>query len=289
MIDLHAHTNHSDGLDSPTELVLNAKSAGVSVLAITDHDTVSGWDEARAAALRAGIGLISGIEVSTRSELPGGRGISVHILAYLPDPNNEPLMSRLAATRESRYSRAIKMVELLAEDYPISWEEITQHIKAGSTVGRPALADALVRKGVVATRSEAFESILHRRSKYYVSELSLPTPEAIGLISAAGGVAVMAHPLIDFPAGASVEDLPRDHFDSLIQQGLAGFEVDHRAVPQVARTWLRQLALEHNLIVTGSSDYHGVGGKDNLLGENQTAPEMLERILDQATGFEGFL
>jgi predicted metal-dependent phosphoesterase TrpH len=181
------------------------------------------------------------------------------------------------------------MVDLLAEDYPISWEEITQHIKAGSTVGRPALADALVRKGIVATRSEAFESILHNKSKYYISELSLPTPEAIQLIVEAGGVSVMAHPLINFPAGASVEDLPRDHFDSLIQSGLAGFEVDHRAVPEIARTWLRNLALEHDLIITGSSDYHGVGGKDNRLGENQTAPEMLERILDQATGFQAFL
>ena len=289
MIDLHAHSNHSDGLDSPTELVVNAQKAGVSILAITDHDTVSGWDEAKVAASSSGIGLVPGIEVSTRAELPSGRGISVHILAYLPDPTYEPLMSRLAATRESRVSRAKRMVDLLAEDYPISWEEITQHIKVGSTVGRPALADALVRKGIVATRSEAFESILHNKSKYYISELSLPTPEAIQLIAQAGGVSVMAHPLINFPAGASVEDLPRDHFDSLIQFGLAGFEVDHRAVPEVARTWLRNLALEHDLIITGSSDYHGVGGKDNRLGENQTAPEMLERILDQATGFQAFL
>ncbi len=289
MIDLHAHTNHSDGLDSPAELVANAQKAGVRVLAITDHDTVSGWDEARVAAMSAGIGLVPGIEVSTRAELPSGRGLSVHVLAYLPDPNFEPLMSRLAATRESRVSRAKRMVDLLAEDYPISWDEITLHIKAGSTVGRPALADALVRKGIVSTRSEAFESILHNKSKYYISELSLPTPEAIELIAKAGGVSVMAHPLIDFPAGASAHDLPRAHFESLIQLGLGGFEVDHRAVPELARTWLRNLALEHNLIVTGSSDYHGVGGKDNRLGENQTAPEMLERILDQASGFQTFL
>ena len=289
MIDLHAHSNHSDGLDSPAELIDNAQKAGVKILAITDHDTVSSWDEAIVAASSAGIGLVPGIEVSTRAELPSGRGLSVHILAYLPDPNFEPLMSRLAATRESRVSRAKRMVDLLAEDYPISWEEITQHIKVGSTVGRPALADALVRKGIVATRSEAFESILHNKSKYYISELSLPTPEAIQLIEQAGGVSVMAHPLINFPAGASPEDLPREHFESLIQVGLRGFEVEHRAVPEVARTWLRNLALEHNLIITGSSDYHGVGGKDNRLGENQTAPEMLERILDQATGFQAFL
>jgi predicted metal-dependent phosphoesterase TrpH len=289
VIDLHAHTNHSDGTDSPSELVRAAEEAGVSVLAITDHDTVSGWDEARLAAMASGIGLIPGIEVSTRAELPNGRGISVHILAYLPDPNFEPLMSKLSATRESRISRAKRMTELLAEDYPISWDEIVANIKPGSTVGRPALADALVRRGVVATRSEAFESILNRKSRYYVSELSLPTSEAIQLIAAAGGVSVMAHPLIDFPAGAAVEDLPRDHFQALIQDGLHGFEVNHRAVPEIARNWLKELAFEHNLIVTGSSDYHGVGGKDNRLGENETTPEMLERILDQATGFEAFL
>lgn len=289
MIDLHAHTNHSDGLDSPTELIQNAKTAGVSVLAITDHDTVSGWEEAAQAAGSLGIGLIPGIEVSTRAELPNGRGISVHILAYLPNPEFEPLMSRLAATRQSRVSRAQRMVDLLANDYPISWDEIASNIQPGSTVGRPALADALVRAGVVATRSEAFESILHRKSKYYVSELSLPTVEAIRLISAAGGVSVMAHPLIDFPAAAAVEDLPADHFEELIAAGLDGLEINHRAVPLNARNWLGELAFKHDLIVTGSSDYHGVAGKDNRLGENETSPEMLERILGQATGFDPFL
>ncbi len=289
MIDLHAHTNHSDGTDSASELVENASKSGVTVLAITDHDTVSGWDEAIQKAQSLGVGLVPGIEVSTRAALPGGRGISVHVLAYLPDPTNSALMTRLEATRESRVTRAKKMVDLLAEDYPISWDEISANVRPGSTIGRPALADALVRKGVIANRSQAFESILHRSSKYYVSELSLPTEEAIRLISDAGGVSVMAHPLIDFPAGASSSDLPREHFEHLIELGLDGFEVDHRAVPDVAKDWLRELAFQHNLIVTGSSDYHGVGGKDNRLGENQTSPEMLERILNQASGFEAFL
>lgn len=99
----------------------------------------------------------------------------------------------------------------------------------------------------------------------------------------------MAHPLIDFPAGAAESDLPKEHFLSFIEAGIMGFEVDHRSVPQLAKTWLRNLAFEHNLIVTGSSDYHGVGGKENKLGENQTAPEMLERILSQAFGSEAFL
>ncbi len=286
MIDLHAHTNHSDGKDTPTELVQNAVKAGVEVLAITDHDTVSGWDEAISAAQSVGIGLIPGIEVSTRALTPSGHGVSVHMLAYLPDPNNQPLIGALNRTKESRMVRAREMVARLSKDYPIDFDLVLSQLPEGSTIGRPAIADALVEAGIVPTRSAAFPSILHRSSPYYVSEKSLDTIDAIELIRQAGGVSVMAHPLIDFPPGAKREDLPRAHFETLIEAGLNGLEVDHRAVQSLAKSWLRDLALKHNLIVTGSSDYHGVGGKDNLLGENTTDPKMLERIIDQASGFE---
>ena len=286
MIDLHAHTNHSDGKDTPTELVQNAAKVGIKILAITDHDTVSGWDEAITAAQSHGLGLIPGIEVSTRAVTPSGHGVSVHMLAYLPDPNNQALITALNRTKESRMVRAREMVARLSKDYPIDFELVLSQLPQGSTIGRPAIADALVEAGIVPTRSDAFTSILHRSSPYYVSEKSLDTIEAITLIRQAGGVSVMAHPLIDFPPGAKREDLPRAHFETLIEAGLNGLEVDHRAVPHVAKVWLRDLALKHNLIVTGSSDYHGVGGKDNLLGENVTSPEMLDRIIDQASGFE---
>jgi predicted metal-dependent phosphoesterase TrpH len=286
VIDLHAHTNHSDGKDTPTELVQNAAKVGIEILAITDHDTVSGWDEAITAAQSHGLGLIPGIEVSTRAVTPSGHGVSVHMLAYLPDPNNQALITALNRTKESRMVRAREMVARLSKDYPIDFELVLSQLPQGSTIGRPAIADALVEAGIVPTRSDAFTSILHRSSPYYVSEKSLDTIEAITLIRQAGGVSVMAHPLIDFPPGAKREDLPRAHFETLIEAGLNGLEVDHRAVPNVAKVWLRDLALKHNLIVTGSSDYHGVGGKDNLLGENVTSPEMLDRIIDQASGFE---
>jgi predicted metal-dependent phosphoesterase TrpH len=286
VIDLHAHTNRSDGKDTPTELVQNAAKVGIKILAITDHDTVSGWDEAITAAQSHGLGLIPGIEVSTRAVTPSGHGVSVHMLAYLPDPNNQALITALNRTKESRMVRAREMVARLSKDYPIDFELVLSQLPQGSTIGRPAIADALVEAGIVPTRSDAFTSILHRSSPYYVSEKSLDTIEAITLIRQAGGVSVMAHPLIDFPPGAKREDLPRAHFETLIEAGLNGLEVDHRAVPNVAKVWLRDLALKHNLIVTGSSDYHGVGGKDNLLGENVTSPEMLDRIIDQASGFE---
>lgn len=286
VIDLHAHSNRSDGKDSPTELVVNAAKAGVSVLAITDHDTTAGWDEAILAGRRNQVRIIPGIEVSTRQVIGNHRSISVHILAYLPDPNNSELAEELEKTRNSRITRAKKMVDLLAEDYPISWELVAAQLPAGSTVGRPAIADALVAVGVVPNRSDAFTSILHSKSRYYVSDHAMQTDRAIELIRKAGGVSVIAHPLVDFPAGASLSDLPTESFEKLIKAGLDGIEVDHRAVPDRAKRWLRRLALKHQLIITGSSDYHGVGGKENLLGENQTSPEMLQRILDQASGFE---
>lgn len=286
MIDLHTHSTRSDGIDTPTELVEKARQAGITVLAITDHDTTSGWDEAIQAAQRVGIGLVPGIEVSTRSEIAEGRRISVHILAYLPNPEHPELISELAKTRESRVNRAREMVERLSKDYEISWADIEAQIEPGATVGRPAIADALVELGIVPTRSDAFTSILHRTSPYYVSDHSLDTAEAIDLIRRAGGVSVMAHPLIDFPAGASELDLPTEHFERLIAAGLDGVEVRHRSVPDFARRWLTTLAQKHNLIQTGSSDYHGLGAKENLLGENTTDPEMLERIVDQAEGFE---
>lgn len=291
LLDLHTHSNRSDGLDSPSYLVERAKSLAVTVLALADHDTVDGWQEAQDAAVRHQIGLVPAIEVSTHSEVMGDAGtrrISVHILAYLPDPTNSKLAAELKKSRDSRLIRAKKMVELLAEDYPINWQSIEAEIRPGATVGRPALADALVTAGVVADRTEAFLEILAKGSKYYLSEHSLETAEAISLIKQSGGVPVMAHPLMNFPAGASTSDLSSDNFLRLIAAGLAGVEIEHRQVPENARNWLRELAAEHDLIITGSSDYHGVGGKVNELGENSTQPEQLSRILELATGYEAY-
>ena len=288
VIDLHAHSNRSDGKDSPSELVRKAGAAGIEVLAITDHDTTDGWEEALAAARSEGIGLIPGIEVSTRSNVEG-RSISVHILAYLTNPDDPSLAQELSKTRSSRITRAKEMVDRLSADYSITWSDVENQLPAGATVGRPAIADALVSLGIVPTRSDAFASILSKRSKYYVSDYSVDTALAIQLIRQAGGVSVMAHPLIDFPAGKSELDLPLRHFEKLIAAGLDGLEINHRSVPDFAKSWLSDLALKHNLIVTGSSDYHGDGAKENLLGENTTAPDQLARITNQASGFEPLL
>jgi predicted metal-dependent phosphoesterase TrpH len=283
-IDLHLHSHHSDGLDSPAELVSQAVEANLDVIALTDHDTTRGWDEAYRACAGAGIGFIPGIEVSSHSTNATGRRISVHLLAYLPDPDHAELRTALDATRESRVTRAQRMVERLAKDFPISWQDVESGLKQGATIGRPAIADALVRLGIVPNRSDAFQSILSSRGPYYISEHNQDTVSAIGLIRAAGGVPVLAHPLAGWPLSADSSDLPHAEFEVLISAGLAGFEVDHRLVPVAARNWLRELALRHGLVVTGSSDFHGKLGKENRLGENLTAIDQLQLIVDQATG-----
>jgi predicted metal-dependent phosphoesterase TrpH len=257
-------------------------------LAITDHDTTDGWQEALKVARSQGIGLVPGIEVSTRSKV-NGRSVSVHILAYLPNPEDPQLQLELAKTRGLRITRAREMVERLSADYPICWPDVCSQLPSGATIGRPAIADALISLGVVPTRSDAFASILSRTSRYYVSDYSIDTGAAIELIRGAGGVSVMAHPLIDFPAGRSELDLPLGHLKKLISLGLDGLEIHHRSVQEFARSWLNDLALKHNLIVTGSSDYHGDGAKENRLGENTTSPDQLARIVNQASGFEPLL
>jgi predicted metal-dependent phosphoesterase TrpH len=292
IIDLHAHSTRSDGKESPTEVFEQAALAGVNILALTDHDTVSGWAEASAAARRLGLGFVPGIEVTTRAMVKRRdreHFISVHLLAYLPDPNHAALASVLGDSVATRETRAKAMVDLLANDFDITWDLVLEQLTEGATIGRPALADALVQLGVVSHRSEAFESILSKDGGYYIPAETADVFDAINLIREAGGVPVIAHPLGGAPDNLNRGDLPQEHFEKLIAGGLAGFEVFHREVPQVAREWLLGLADKHDLIVTGSSDYHGEHGKPNRLGENSTSPEMLQRIIEMASGVEAQL
>ena len=267
-------------------MVTFAAQAGITTLGLTDHDTTDGWPEAFRAAQTVGVNIVPGIELSTHAVNGAGRRISVHLLAYMPDPNHPGLVAAMSETKDGRVNRAKRMVELLAEDYPISWDDVISHMDPGATIGRPALADALVRAGIVPNRSAAFESILAKGSRYYISEYSLNTIEAIELVREAGGVPIMAHPLTDISDDPQSSDLPLVEFEHLVEVGIAGWEVNHRLVPRRAREWLNDLAGKHNLITTGSSDYHGHLGKDNRLGENSTELEMLQRIVDQASGCE---
>ena len=273
MIDLHTHTTASDGTDSPFELVNKALSAGITTLAITDHDSTSGWAEA-ISALRPPLSLVLGAEISTLTS----DGVSVHMLGLLFDGADLEMQTMLAESRDTRLPRMRKMIELLSADgIKITMEDVMAAAPEGATVGRPHLADALVRNGVVTTRDEAFLDLLHNDSKYYVTHAA-PTPEsAIACIRRAGGVAVIAHPF----ASRRGETISAESFSGLVKAGLNGIEVNHRDHTADERQRLNEIADQLQLVKTGSSDYHG-NGKLNSLGENLTDPAQWERLESMA-------
>ena len=238
-------------------------------MAITDHDSTSGWSEA-ITALRPSLSLVLGAEISTLTL----DGISVHMLGLLFDGEDKSMQNMLAESRDTRIPRMRKMIDLLAADgINISIEDVMAAIPVGATLGRPHLADALVRNRVVATRDEAFLELLHNDSKYYVTHAA-PTPEdAIRQINQAGGVAVIAHPF----ASRRGEVISAATFTNLVAAGLHGIEVNHRDHSQAEREQLAQIADQLGLVKTGSSDYHG-NGKLNELGENLTDPEQWARL-----------
>lgn len=273
MIDLHTHTNCSDGTDSPRELVNKAIAQGLEVLGISDHDTTSGWKEATE-TLRGSLKLALGSEISCLTT----DGISVHMLGLLFDSEHAEMQQVLEETRDGRLPRMRKMIEKMrAEGMDISMEDVEQAMPAGATMGRPHLADALVAKKIVKSRDEAFIDLLHNESRFYVSHAA-PTPvEAIALIRRAGGVAVIAHPF----ASHRGQILKAEDFSELVAAGLNGIEVDHRDQNPDERAMLRSIAKELDLVVTGSSDYHGTG-KLNSLAENHTHREQWEKLESQA-------
>jgi predicted metal-dependent phosphoesterase TrpH len=268
VIDLHTHSNMSDGTDSPSELIRKAEAAGISLLALTDHDTISGW-QAACAALTSGMDLVLGAEISC---------ISIHMLGLLFDPENEALLTELAKTRENRLTRMDRIIEKLnAAGIEISIEDVMAQLSDGATLGRPHLADALIAKGHVDSREAAFTALLHNGSKYYVSHYS-PTPEAaIRLIKAAGGVAVIAHPY----ASQRGKIITAESFTSLVEAGLDGIEVDHRDHNESEKASLLRVAYSYDLAITGASDYHG-SGKINQLAENTTALMQWEKLESRA-------
>ena len=273
MIDIHTHTTCSDGTDRPRDLVNKAIVQGLEVLGISDHDTTSGWEEATQ-ALRGTLKLALGAEISCLTT----DGISVHMLGMLFDPNHQEMQTVLEETRDGRLPRMRKMIEKMrAEGMDISIEDVENAMPVGATMGRPHLADALVAKKIVKSRDEAFIDLLHNDSRYYVSHAA-PTPvEAIALIRRAGGVAVIAHPF----ASHRGQVLKPDDFADLVAAGLNGIEVDHRDQNPDERAMLRVIARELDLVVTGSSDYHGTG-KMNQLAENHTSREQWEKLESQA-------
>lgn len=277
-IDLHTHSTCSDGTTSPAEVLREARQAGLDVVALTDHDTTRGWDEAAVTASEVGIDLVRGIEISCKH-----RGISIHLLAYLPEPGGE-LFDELERARESRVTRARRMVELMAADMDITYEQVLAQAGPDATIGRPHIADALVANGVVPDRSAAFASVLHSSSRYHVGHYALDPVRAVELVRAAGGVPVMAHPFAA-ARGRVVDDAV---VHAMADAGLLGIEAHHRDHTPAQVRHALDIASARDLVVTGSSDFHGAG-KPNRLGENTTDPGQYERLLASATSSVGVI
>jgi predicted metal-dependent phosphoesterase TrpH len=273
-IDLHAHSTASDGTDTPAELVRNAAAAGLDVVALTDHDTTRGHAEA-IAALPEGLTLVTGAELSCRID-----GISMHMLAYLFDPEDPALLAERELVRDDRVPRAQGMIARLREiGVPITWEQVAR-IAGDGSVGRPHVASALVELGVVDSVSDAFtEQWLADGGRAYVPKHETDPFEAIRLVKGAGGVTVFAHPA----AAKRGRTVPESVIAELAGAGLDGIEVDHMDHEPATRARLRGLASELGLLTTGSSDYHG-SRKTCALGEFTTDPEVYGEITRRATG-----
>ncbi|MEU0767027.1 PHP domain-containing protein [Streptomyces albogriseolus] len=273
-IDLHTHSTASDGTDTPAELVRKAAAAGLDVVALTDHDTTRGHADALA-ALPQGLTLVTGAELSCRLD-----GVSMHLLAYLFDPEEPALLAERELVRDDRVPRAKGMIaKLNALGVPVTWEQVAR-IAGDGSVGRPHVASALVELGVVGSVSDAFTpEWLADGGRAYVPKHETDPFEAVRLVKNAGGVAVFAHPA----AVKRGRTVPESAIAELAAAGLDGIEVDHMDHDPDTRTRLRGLAGELGLLVTGSSDYHG-SRKACVLGEFSTDPEVYGEITRRATG-----
>jgi 3',5'-nucleoside bisphosphate phosphatase len=272
--DLHSHSTASDGTQPPADVMARAAAAGLDVIALTDHDTVAGHREA-VAALRPGLTLLPGMELSCRLE-----GHSVHVLAYLFDPGHDVLAGEMAEIRESRLHRARAMVDKLAAlGAPVTWDQVSE-IAAGGVVGRPHIAQALVKAKVVPTVQDAFSpDWIGPGGRAHVPRYALDPARAIGLVAAAGGVTVLAH-----PRGAERGwRTPDEVIAELAEAGLTGIEVYHPQHDEGERARLAELAARLDLVASGGSDDHG-----SLTGfriGSVVAPEdAYAQLVERATG-----
>lgn len=270
-IDLHTHSVVSDGTDTPTRLVLKAQEEGLDVIALTDHDTFDGIPEAVEAGKRIGVKVIPGIEMSTQVN-----GHSVHLLGYGCDPFDRPLVTELAKIRVARTGRLKAFADKLTElGMPLTVDDIIAAAGASPSVGRPHVADAMVAKGYVKDRDEAFEKWLRDDRPGYVPRYATELGEAIDLIHNAHGVAILAHP---WGRGGDrvlnalvIERLVKEH-------GLEGIEVDHPDHDEKTRELLFAFGGRMGLLRTGSSDYHGTGKRNNPLGACLTRDTALHEL-----------
>jgi predicted metal-dependent phosphoesterase TrpH len=286
-IDLHVHSNASDGTDDPAEVIRRAEAAGLDVLALTDHDTQAGLAEA-SAALPDGLTLIPGMELSCELD-----GRSVHLLAYLFDQEDPALRAETSQIRDDRTYRARAMVDRMRElGADVTWEQVAE-IAGDAVIGRPHLARALAASGAVATPADAFTADwIGDGGRAFVDRYAPDLARAVGLVKAAGGVPVLAHPR------SPGYEIPDEVIVRLAGAGLSGIEVFHFDHDQSQRARLAELARSLNLIMTGGSDDHGAyhpggrppvppAGNGHGLGSETTPPEEYERLLALAVAAKG--
>lgn len=276
VIDLHCHTTASDGLATPEELVAVASERSVGVVAVTDHDTVAGVGRAVAAGERAGVRVVSGIELSTRHE-----GREIHLLGYFIDITRSSLIGALTETREQRRDRAAQIVEKLRDlGFDISMQDVEAQ-SGGDVIARPHIARALLQRGYVKSVREAFDNdLIGDGGRAFVPRQAMSTLESIELVRRTGGVAVVAHPGVSHHEG-EVRPIPDDVLSVLSDAGLSGLEIDHPDHPPLIRDRLAVIADEYGLIPTGGSDWHGL--PEHTLGRWRTPEESFRRLEAVAT------
>lgn len=274
MIDLHTHTRFSDGTTTPEENAVLAAAAGLTGLALTDHDTTDGWERMAAACAAHGLVFVPGIELSAELDEQ-----SVHVLGYGMDPGDADFAAECARLRGERDRRARVMTERLAAlGLAVTWEMVQAHA-GGAPVGRPHLAAALIEAGVVADLDEAFDRWLGEDGPVHEPKRALHPVDAVTLIAGAGGAAVLAHPGVTFGEPGAADAL----VDAMVAAGLAGLESDHPAHDAALTAAWRSAARVRGILITGSSDFHG-GRKPVRIGERATPVPVVDALGESIRG-----
>lgn len=268
LIDLHVHSTASDGLLSPSEVVDLAATTGITILGLTDHDTTRGVDEAIASGHTVGVEVVPGVELSTSVDTG-----ELHVLGYLIDHHNPELESRLSEFRDARRSRAVRIVERLNEIGVIVDLARVREMAGAGSIGRAHVARALIEAGHVTSIDEAFDRFLGRGKPAYVPRLRLTPVDAVHLVHASGGVAVLAHPF-------TVDDLDTT-LPQLVSAGLGGLEVYYSLYNNEQQVQLAEIARRFELVPTGGSDFHGSGEREGReIGTAEVPMDTLDRLRD---------
>ena len=272
-IDLHTHSDESDGTFTPSEVVRRAAELGLDVVALTDHDTTAGLEEAGEAAREVGVELVPGVEFSAEYE-----GTSIHVLCYWMDVSNEELQTELQRLRDDRFRRGEMMIEKLqALGFDISFERVRE-IAGGGNIVRPHVAQAMVEAGIVADEAEAFDRFIADGGPGHVPKHALDPLDSVDLIGRAGGVCVLAHPGM----WGDQTSVPDDLIAAMAERGMVGLEVDHTDHTPEQRSTYRAMAERLGLVATGGSDCHGTRYDPIRLGSSLCDPEQFAALRARA-------